>query len=335
MENTEQHNIELRYYNEEAFVLFSLERFNEVLVSIDKVERILKDRMPLSFVKAQKNIKLINLKSKTYQKLGYYQQAYDIQKQRLASIKALRKREQISSIAEVRLALEVKQADLHRKLLENKQSLQENALLEAEKKQQQQRYYLLYIAVVALVFAWLLIRLIQDQRRLHKVSNMDMLTGIANRRKTLKQGELLFKKAKAQQSDLSDLMIDDDHFKRVNDQFGHAVGDATLQKMVELGKELLRSTDFFGRIGGEEFLILLPKTSHAQALIIAERFRVLVEKSPWDQKGASDMKISVSLGVVCSSDVFDSQLNGIEELINKADNLLFQAQDEGINKVCG
>jgi len=335
MENTEQHNIKLRYYNEEAFVLFALERFDEVLTSINKVEEILKDRASLSFVRTQKNIKLINLKSKTYHKLGHHQQAYNIQKQRLASIKALREREQISSIAEVRLALEVKQADIQTKLLENKQSLQENALLEAEKQQQQQRYYLLYIAVVALLFAWLLIKLIQDQRRLHKVSNMDILTGIANRRKTLKQGELLLKKAKAQQSDLSVLMIDIDHFKKVNDQFGHAVGDATLQKMVQLGSELLRKSDFFGRIGGEEFLILLPKTSHAQALIIAERFRLSVEKFSWKQERTSDMNISVSLGVVCSADIFDSQLNGIEALIHKAEDLLYQAQDEGINKVCG
>ncbi|MBL4822379.1 MAG: GGDEF domain-containing protein [Colwellia sp.] len=335
MENTEQHNIELQYYNEEAFVLFALARFEDVLVSINKVEKILKDRVPLSFVKAQKNIKLINLKSKTYFKLGYYQQAYKIQKQRLASIKALRKREQISSIAEVRLALEVKQADLQTKLLENKQISQETALLEAEKQQQQQRYYLLYTAVVALIFAWLLIKLIQDQRRLYKVSNIDLLTGIANRKKTLKTGKLLFKKAKLQQSDLSVLMIDIDHLKTVNNQFGHGVGDVTLQKMVQLGSKLIRKTDFFGRISGEEFLLFLPKTSHAQALIIAERFRFAVKQLSWQQEGASDMAISVSIGVVCSTDLLDNQLSDIEALINKADRLLYQAKAQGSDKVCG
>ena len=124
------------------------------------------------------------MKSKIYFKLGDYQQAYNIQKQRLMLIKHLRKKEQISSIAEVRLALEVKQADLHTELLENEQILQEVALLEAQKKQQQQKYYLLYIAVVALIFAWLLIKLIQGQRRLYKMLNIDILTGVANRRKS-------------------------------------------------------------------------------------------------------------------------------------------------------
>lgn len=335
MENTEQHNIELQYYNEEAFTLFALARFEEVLVSINKVEEILKNRASLSFIRTKKKIKIINLKSKTYFKLGYYQQAYNIQKKRLAAIKSLRKKEQISSIAEVRLALEVKQADLNTKLLENKQSLQENALLEAEKKQQQQRYYLLYSAVVALVFAWLLIKLIQDQRRLYKVSNIDILTGIANRKKTLKKGKLLFKKAKIQQSDLSVLMIDIDHFKTVNNQFGHGVGDVTLQKMVLLGSKLIRKTDFFGRISGEEFLLFLPKTSHAQALIIAERFRLAVKQLSWQQEGASDMELTVSIGVVCSTDLPDKQLSNIEALINKADSLLYQAKAQGSNKVCG
>lgn len=335
MKSTEQHNIELQYYRDEAFVLFELERFDDALISIDKVEKILNDKASLSFIKMQKKIRIVNLKSKIYFKLGYYQQAYNLQKQRLALTKAVQQKEQISSIAEVRLALEVKQADLQTKLLENRQSLQEVALLEAEKKQQQQNYYLLYIAVVALILAWLLSKLIQDQRRLHKASNIDMLTGIANRRKTLKQGKLLFKRAKIQASDLSVLMVDIDHFKAVNDQFGHGMGDVILKKTVQLGVELMRKTDFFGRIGGEEFMVLLPKTSHDQALIIAERFRCSVEQYLWDDKEAGDMDISISIGVACSANFLDGELSDIETLINKADSLLYQAKAQGRNKVCG
>lgn len=335
MKSIEQHNVELQYYNEEAFVLFALERFGDVLVSIDKVEKILKNRSSLSFIKTQKKIKLIDLKSKTYFKLGYFQQAYNTQKQRLALIKALRKKEQISSIAEVRLALEVKQADLQTKLLENKQTLQEVALHEAEQKQQQQKYYLLYITVVALIFAWLLVKLVQDQSRLDKMSNTDMLTGIANRRKILKKSLLLFNKAKVQKSALSVLMIDIDHFKAVNDQFGHGVGDIALIKMVQLGVELLHKDDFFGRIGGEKFMVLLPKTSRAKALVFAERFRLSIEQYSWDKHDIKDVAISVSIGVACSTDFLDGELNDIETLINKADNLLYQAKSQGRNKVCG
>lgn len=335
LESIDQHNAEQKYYSEEASVLFELERFDDVLISINKVEKILNDRMSLSFIQTQKKIKMANLKSKTYFKLGYYQQAYNIQKQRLALIKALRKKEQISSIAEVRLALEVKQADLHTKLLENEQIIQEVALREAEKKQQQQRYYLLYIAVFALIFAWLLVRLIRDQRRLHRMLNIDMLTGVANSRKALRKGKLLFNRAKDQQSALSVLILDIDHFKKVNDQFGRDMGDATLKKVVQLCAGLLRSTDFFGRIGGEEFIVLLPKTSHAQALIMAEKFRLIVEQYSWDKEGINDMDISVTIGLACSVDFLDGELNGIEALINKANRLLYKAKTQGKNKVYG
>ena len=335
LKSIDQHNAELRYYGEEASVLFELDRFEDVLISIDKVEKIWNERKSLSFIQTQKKIKMANLKSKTYFKLGYYQQAYNIQKQRLALIKALRKKEQISSIAEVRLALEVKQADLHTKVLENELTIQEVALREAEKKQQQQKYYLLYIAFFALIFAWLLVRLIRAQRRLHKMLNIDMLTGVANSRKILRKGKLFFNRAKNKQNALSVLILDIDHFKTVNDQFGRDIGDATLKRVVQLSTGLLRKTDFFGRIGGEEFIVLLPKTSHAQALIIAENFRVIVEQYSWDKEGISDMDISVSIGVACSTDTFDGELSDIEALINKANRLLYKAKTQGKNKVYG
>jgi diguanylate cyclase (GGDEF)-like protein len=333
MKNIEQYNVELKYYNEEAFVLFELERFDDVLISIDKIEKILNKRMSLSFRQTQKQIKIVNLKSKTYFKLGDNHQAYMFQKKRLALIKALREKEQISSIAEVRLALEVKQADVHKKLLENEQALQEVALLEAENKQQQQRYYLLYIAVVALIFTWLLIKLIQDQRRLHKMLNIDILTGVANSRKTLKTAKSLFNRTKAQDSTLSVLIIDIDYFKSVNDEFGRDVGDVTLQTMVKMFFKSLRSNDFLGRIGGEEFMVLLPKTSNTQALIIAENIRSSVEKHSWNKQGIKDKKMSVSIGIACSSDFVDDELKSIDTLINKANCLLYQSKDKDKNKV--
>jgi diguanylate cyclase (GGDEF)-like protein len=333
MKNIEQYNVELQYYNEEAFVLFELERFDEVLISIDKLENILNKRDSLSFRQIQKQIKIVNLKSKTYFELGNAYQAYLFQNQRLALIKALREKEQISSIAEVRLALEVKQADVHTKLLENEQTLQEVALLEAENKQQQQKYYLLYIAVVALIFAWLLIKLIQDQRRLYQMLNIDTLTNVANSRKTLRIAKSLFNKTKDQQNTLSVLIIDIDDFKKVNNQFGRDVGDVILTIMVQIFTKSLRKIDFLGRIGGEEFMVLLPKVSHKQALIIAEDIRLSVEKYAWDKEGLKYTEVSVSLGVACSADFVDDELKSIDTLINKANRLLYQSKDKGKNKV--
>ena len=251
----EQYDIERQYYTDEAFVLFELERFDEALNSIAKVENILAAHPPLGHIKKQGHINLIDLKSEIYFKQGYYQQAYELQNQRLSLTRVLRDEKHMQSVAEVRLALEAKEADLQKKVLKNKQMLQEISLLEAEKKQEQQKLYLLYIAVVALFFAWLLVKLVQGQHKLYKASKLDELTGIANRKEVMRKGRKLFERAKSKNNNFSVLMIDIDSLKKINEQFGHREGDLVLKKVVELGKECLRKTDVLGRFGGEDIIV--------------------------------------------------------------------------------
>ncbi len=336
MGRIEQYDIELQYYLDAAFVLFELERFDDAIDSIARVENILAAQMPLGHLKMQYRISIVNLKSKTYFKLGQYQQAYELQEQRLSLTRVLRDKKYTQSVAEVRLTLEAKEADLQKKVLKNKQTLQKISLLEAEKKQEQQKLYLFYIAVVALVFAWLLVKLIQGQRRLHKASSIDLLTGVANRRELMRKGRKLLRQAKVKKTDFSVIMIDIDYFKRVNDQFGHSVGDVVLKKVVELGDEFMRKTDVFGRFGGEEFIAFLPNTSTEQAKMVAERFRVSVDEYSWKMSHESQepFTISISIGVANSVDFSDEESPDLATLISKADSLLYQAKEQGRNKVC-
>ena len=335
MEKIEQHEIELQYYVDEAFVLFELERYEEAIDSIARVENILSAQMPLGHLKMLTRISILNLKSKTYNKLGQFQQAYELQGQRLSLTRVLRDKKYTQSVAEVRLTLEAKEADLQKNILKNKQTLQEISLLEAEKKQEQQNLYLLYIAVVALVFAWLLVKLVQGQQRLRIASSTDSLTGIANRRELMRKGRKLLHKAKMKKTDFSVVMIDIDRFKKVNDKFGHNTGDQVLKKIVELGDVFIRKTDVFGRFGGEEFIVFLPNTSTYQAKMIAERFRVSVEEYSWqtNQPSEGTLTISISIGVANSAD-FSSEDCDLATIINKADSLLYQAKEQGRNKVC-
>jgi diguanylate cyclase (GGDEF)-like protein len=336
MEKIEQFDIELQYSIDEAFILFELERYDEAINSIATIESILAEQMPLNHFKMQIHINIIALKSKTYSQLGYYQKAYELQDQRLRLMRVLRNEKETQSVAEVRLALEAKEVDLQQKVLKNKQSLQKASLIEAEKKQQKQKLYLLYIAVVALLFAWLLVKLVQGQRRLYLASNTDMLTGIANRRELMKKGKKLFQQAKNNKTDFSVLIINIDYFKKINDQFGHSGGVIVLQQIVALGKTLMRKTDVFGRFGGEEFVILLPKTSTIQAKIIAERLRQSVEESSWEMNLPSQKlsKVSVSIGIANSMGFASEESADLSVLINKADNLLSQAKEQGRNRVC-
>lgn len=336
LENIEQYDTERRYYIDEAFVLFELERFDEALDSIAKVENIFALHAPLGHLRKQGHINVIDLKSKIYFQQGHYQKAYELQNQRLLLTRALRDEKHTQSIAEVRLALEAKEADLQKKVLKNKQTLQEITLLEAEEEQEQQKLYLLYIAVVALVFAWLLVKLVQGQHKLYKASSLDALTGIANRSEVMRKGKKLFYQAKMKKNNFSVLMIDIDYFKKINEQFGHSEGDIVLKKVVELGKEFMRKTDVFGRFGGEEFIAFLPNTSAEQAEMIAERFRRSVETNDWGNSQVSKalFKISISIGVANSVDFVSEEGVDLAMLINKADQLLLLAKAQGRNQVC-
>ncbi len=340
IDSIERQDINLQYAVDEAYVLFELDRLDETLVSIAKVEKTLAtlaEKAPLGQLKMQTKTSIINLKSKTYFKLGQFRQAYQLQKQRLTLTNIILSNKQTSSVAEVRLALEAKQADLHKKVLENKRSLQEIALKEASAKQEQQRNYLISIAIVALLFAWLLMKLIQGQRRLHNASSIDILTGIANRRSLMKRGQQLIKRAYAKQTSFSVLMIDVDHFKKVNDKFGHSVGDKVLQRIASLGEQLMRKTDVYGRFGGEEFVVFLPNTSLAQALVIAERYRQSINDFTWPADLFSEQKfsINVSVGVACTTELASENSGDLETIINIADTCLYQAKSKGRNQVCG
>ena len=332
----EQYDIELQYYIDEAFILFELNRFTEALESVNKVENILLSQMPLGHLKMQNQISILNLKSKIYGKLGQYLKAYNLQEERLALTRLLREKKYTQSIAEVRLSLEAKEADLQKKVLKNKQTLQEISLLEEQEKQEQQKLFVFFIAVVALIFAWLLAKLIQGQHNLYIASSTDMLTGIANRRELIRKGKKLLQQAKSKKTDISVIMIDVDHFKIINDLYGHSAGDQVLKKVVELGEQFMRKTDVFGRFGGEEFIAFLPNTSKSQAIMIAERFRLSVEEFSWsDIHNASEFnKVSISIGVANSIDFTTSNNFDLTTLINQADKLLYQAKSEGRNKVC-
>jgi diguanylate cyclase (GGDEF)-like protein len=336
LKNIEQFDIKTQYYKDEAFVLFEINRFNDALNSIAKVEGILTKTTPLGQSNMQVLINMINLKSKIYFGLGEYQKAYKLQTNRLSLTKVLHEKKYKQSIVEVRLTIEAKEEDLQREILKNEQEFQQVLLLEVEKKQEQQHLYLLYIAVVALLFAWLLVKLVQAQHRLYKASSIDVLTGISNRRELMKKGRRLLKQAIARNTDFSVIMIDIDHFKRVNDEFGHAVGDHVIKTVVALGEEFMRKTDVFGRYGGEEFIAFLPSTSFEQAKNIAERFRVSVEAYSWDISDElhNPITITISLGVANSAGLSTQALPDLAILINKADSLLYQAKAQGRNKVC-
>lgn len=158
-------------------------------------------------------------------------------------------------------------------------------------------------------------------------SMQDSLTGIGNRHALENSFMREIKLAKRHHQALSVLMIDVDHFKRVNDSVGHVNGDETLKQIVKSIQQTLRETDQVFRYGGEEFVALLHNTGAHEAKVIAERIRINAAMSPVTLDN-QDLFCTVSIGIGC--------FNGLEsgkELLEKADAALYQAKNSGRNRV--
>jgi diguanylate cyclase (GGDEF)-like protein len=154
----------------------------------------------------------------------------------------------------------------------------------------------------------------------------DSLTGIFNRREFLKIAERDFNRSKRYNHDLSLLMIDIDDFKKVNDSYGHLVGDRVLVELASIFSTHLRVTDVFARYGGEEFIALLPETNLDNAFKIADRLCDLISKFPIRTQ-AGVVNVTVSIGV-SSLD----KANSLLELISYADFALYEAKNKGKNQ---
>lgn len=190
----------------------------------------------------------------------------------------------------------------------------------------------LSLLIVGLAFSLLrmLDRLVADREELLRLATTDALTGLLNRRIFLQRLEDEFERSRRYGMPLSLLMLDCDHFKLVNDGYGHAVGDQALQNLALWGQESLRSCDIFARMGGEEFAILLPETGLNQAVEVAERLRQTVAEHPL-QTFAGNLVLTVSIGV---SQVEAGDLT-VEAILVRADQALYAAKHGGRNRVGG
>lgn len=171
-----------------------------------------------------------------------------------------------------------------------------------------------------------------ELRRAHEVLEVlaatDALTGCANRREFEARGMAEIARAKRSSAPLSFVTIDLDHFKQINDRHGHRAGDEVLRAFVTLAKKILRPSDLAGRIGGEEFVLILPDTSLEGAAMVAERLRQLIERVVVAFAGAH-IQFTVSLGVA----QYGRDGDTYESVIEAADIRMYGAKQAGRNQV--
>jgi diguanylate cyclase (GGDEF)-like protein len=178
--------------------------------------------------------------------------------------------------------------------------------------------------------AFILLAMAKERTELrHRTAAMvDPLTGIANRRSFLQDASLLAKRHISNPRPTAVLLIDLDHFKSINDRFGHAVGDRVLGIFADAARKSMRGSDLFGRLGGEEFAAMLTETSRDKAIEVAERIRESFEQMSQDVDGHT-VCATVSIGLVhCQERTLD-----IPDLLTQADHALYYAKERGRNRV--
>ena len=165
-------------------------------------------------------------------------------------------------------------------------------------------------------------------KKLEQVSQTDSLTQLANRGHWEHLLHQEFLRTKRSEGCCSLLIFDIDHFKKVNDDFGHSAGDEALRHIASLLKTALRETDIAGRYGGEEFVVTLLDTDKQGAIVFAERLRQLIETSPAKYNGHT-VHMAISVGIAC----FDNAFKDHERWIEAADKALYHSKETGRNKV--
>jgi two-component system cell cycle response regulator len=168
----------------------------------------------------------------------------------------------------------------------------------------------------------------QQAEQLKELSVRDALTQLHNRRYFDEQARHLFEQAVRYQHPFAVMIGDIDFFKRINDQFSHAMGDAVLRQVAEILRSKVRAADIVARYGGEEFVIAFPETDLQQAAAACESLRVQIQDYPWHELHP-ELKVTMSMGL-------DANLRAgsVETMLSAADGLLYRAKSSGRNRIC-
>ncbi len=298
--------------------------------AIDKLEETqdFADNLAPEQVDSLEFRELHRLLAKSYVAIKDYDKAFVEKKKYLLSLSKDTAAVDKARIENLENKYQIEQKNKANLLLEEQSRLKKLKIAEARQQKADNERDFWALVCVFIIFFLLMLRQLNLRRRLLWLAQIDSLTRLKNRTSLFDEGFTLVEQAKRGQYSLSAILIDLDHFKKINDEYGHSMGDKVLHRVAQLGKEVMRSRDVLARLGGEEFVALLPSASAEEAKAIAVRLK---DKIAQETFGTDEQPIHVtaSLGVV----EFSPQMKNLDELIQHADQAMYRAKSNGRNQV--
>ncbi|MGF1704452.1 diguanylate cyclase [Enterovibrio baiacu] len=295
--------------------------------AIDHVTPLIEDQKTLSRL-YRTELALYLVASKAYFGLEDYKNAYITLLDYQDRFSTFSSDEQVNNLERQQMLF-----NLEKLKAENQNLSWNNVLHTLEIKNNEQQVEYLNVLVIAGISATILVSLVAfgiNRRRIRwgEIANTDSLTGLFNRRYFNSQLERLQKDMVSNNTDVSCLLLDVDFFKRVNDTYGHPVGDKVLIGVAEMFRNNLRRDDICARVGGEEFMLLLPNSQLEQAAAIAEDLRLRISELSFHSEQGDQFSVTASFGVHPVS-----AKQSLSELYSDVDKLLYRAKQHGRNRV--
>ncbi len=267
------------------------------------------------------------LRNKIYLVLEDYQSAHEALSDYLQLHLKLDQKSLSNRNSEMRARFNTGKIESENQTLQALQRVKEQELKVLEKNKELQQVIIFLVAIILIIMTFYAAKQVKRKQLFKSLALTDELTQLANRRQTYNLAKDYIEQARKDNTHFSLISFDADHFKKVNDSLGHDIGDKVLVLMAEVSRKLMRKSDTVGRVGGEEFLVLLPGANEQQAKEIAERLVNKIADADWHAI-SPELNQTISAGV----SQFNNE-NKLEALLLRVDNALYQAKSAGRNCV--
>jgi len=317
------YNAEL--YKQQVHCFILLGELEQAQTSLTKAENIFLSLPEL--IGTQWQLEVIKLASELAYANNNDRAAFQLSRQYYEKHNKLQKKNSSTRLTGARAAMETERKYIEQALTQQREKV---TALENESLSQQELqniYLLIFIVCGGAILIVVITVQYKNNKKMYSLSIKDPLSNLYNRRYIFEYLSNYLKDISVEKSELSIILFDIDDFKVVNDKFGHPVGDVVIKKIADICHEVFRSEDIIGRIGGEEFLCILPRIDEKQCRTIAERFLKKINKQIFMK--SPGLQISVSMGIASLSELSPTS----EKLYLHADSALYQAKKNGKNNV--